>query len=86
MLTQQIVVWLQTVTYRHLTYHLPGLGVASCACAEAAEVEMTDERWVGACWMRAYWVEVSRVKYWLPIVGRVYPLIVSTSCAAAELG
>ena len=45
---------------------------------------MTDERWVGACWMRAYWMEVSRVKYWLLIVGRVYPLIVSTSCAAAE--
>ena len=45
---------------------------------------MTDERWVGACWMRAYWMEVSRVKYWLLIVGRVYPLIVSTSCAAAR--
>ena len=43
---------------------------------------MTDERWVGACWMRAYWMEVSRVNYWLLIVGRVYPLIVSTSCAA----
>ena len=47
---------------------------------------MTDERWVGACWMRAYWMEVSGVKCWLLIVGRVYPLIVSTSCAAAELG
>ena len=58
--------------------------VAHLDAAEAVEVEMIDERWVGACWMRAYWVEVSRVKYWLPIVGRVYPLIVSTSCAAAE--